>query len=657
MMADQQDTQEQANNEPSLLDDFLKRAEGITPDNYGEFLQEVAEHTTGRVLDDIKRNRIINALAVNKAIEAGKMLIKKSLSKTEQDLRQAESKDYQPFELMPDGVYYTPLSKDGEPGQPRKICAPLHILASTADDKGHSHGLLLSWKDSRHIHHEWAMPAGHMAGDGVEIVRELLNMGLWVKHGNKAKVIEYIQSVNPEKQLESVTRTGWHKGVFVMPDKVYGADAGNYIYQSEENAEATTGAAGTLKAWRDNIAAFAPGNSRLVFAISAAFAGNLLEPAKMESGGFHIHGNSSTGKSTAQILAASVWGKPENYKHSWRSTSNGLEGVAALHSDNLLILDEIKEATGKEVAETAYMLGNGQGKTRAKRTGGARMAKTWRLMFLSSGEITLADLLQAEGKQIHTGQEIRIANIPADAGAGMGMIEALHRFQQPAALADHIRDQSADYYGTAGAAWLERITQDYKTLRDTLPRHIDQFVSEVLPDKASGQARRVARRFALVAFAGELAARYGITGWEEGEATAATKHCFSDWLSEFGIGNREEQQILDTVRDFIEGSGERFQRYENVDGDPLPDQVEVIKQRVGFWKIAEEGGRYYIILASQLKEVCKPYSVKQTIPVLQKAGWLNPPTTDKYGKKISSLKLTLPTLGQKKCYELRISED
>ena len=81
--------------------------------------------------------------------------------------------------------------------------------------------------------------------------------------------------------------------------------------------------------WRDRIGALCVGNSRLVFAVASAFAGPLLRPAGMESGGFHLRGDSSSGKTTALRLAASVNGGP-SYMQRWRTTSNGLEGAAAL---------------------------------------------------------------------------------------------------------------------------------------------------------------------------------------------------------------------------------------------------------------------------------------------------------------------------------------
>ena len=107
------------------------------------------------------------------------------------------------------------------------------------------------------------------------------------------------------------------------------------------------------------MARLAQGNSRLVFALSVAFAGPLANVAGEDSGGFHIRGGTSIGKSTALKVAASVWGDPVAYPRLWRATANGLEGLAALHNDGLLILDELSQIDPKEAGEAAYLLANG----------------------------------------------------------------------------------------------------------------------------------------------------------------------------------------------------------------------------------------------------------------------------------------------------------
>src|SRR5207249_3789011 len=134
------------------------------------------------------------------------------------------------------------------------------------------------------------------------------------------------------------------------------------------------------------------GNSRLVFAVSCAFAAPLLFGSESDSGGFHLYGPSSIGKSTALVVAGSVWGGggKNGYVESWRTTANGLEAYAEAHNDCLAVLDEIAQVDAREAADCLYMLANGMGKGRMTKTIGARRRLTWSTLVLSSGEITLS---------------------------------------------------------------------------------------------------------------------------------------------------------------------------------------------------------------------------------------------------------------------------
>lgn len=182
-----------------------------------------------------------------------------------------------------------------------------------------------------------------------------------------------------------------------------------------------------MAGWQNGVARYASGNSRLVLALSAAFAAPLLYPTSSESGGFHFRGGSSTGKTTALVVGGSVWGGGgvRGFIRTWRATSNGLEGVAAMHCDSLLCLDEMGQVDGREAGQIAYMLANGVGKTRAGRSGEARPAAEWRLIFLSSGELSLGDKIAEDGrgKRVAAGQQVRIIDIAADAGVGIGLFE------------------------------------------------------------------------------------------------------------------------------------------------------------------------------------------------------------------------------------------
>ena len=73
----------------------------------------------------------------------------------------------------------------------------------------------------------------------------------------------------------------------------------------------------------------------------------------------------------------------------------------------------------KDAGKIAYMLANGQGKGRSTRDGSPRAVATRRLLFLSSGEISLGDLVTQSGGKIRAGQKVRVIDLPADAGAGV----------------------------------------------------------------------------------------------------------------------------------------------------------------------------------------------------------------------------------------------
>ena len=198
-------------------------------------------------------------------------------------------------------------------------------------------------------------------------------------------------------------------------------------------------------------------------------------------------------------MAASVVGPPE-YAREWRSTANGLEGVAVLHNDATLILDELAQIDPKQAGDAAYLLANGNGKSRANRAGDARAAARWRIMILSAGEVGLAQHMAEAGKQARAGQAVRLADVPAEAEAGHGVFERLHDASDGAALSALLKDAAARSYGAAWPLWMEYLTRlDSPKLTAQLREATDRFLATHVPDNASGEVRRVAERFAIVA--------------------------------------------------------------------------------------------------------------------------------------------------------------
>ncbi len=471
---------------------------------------------------------------------------------------ESEGNAFDPFTLDDEGVWHQGMDQNGRRGSPSWICSRLELQAQTRDADGGAWGYLLTFDDPLGNAKQWAMPARMLSGDGGEYRATLLHMGLRIGSTPKARnlLTQYVQSRAPDEFAICTDRIGWHGKSFVLPRETIGTSPERIVFQTDNAVENTFRSRGSVEQWRERVGALCVGNSRLVFAVACAFAGPLLRPAGMESGGFHLRGDSSSGKTTALKLAARVYGG-ENYLQRWRTTDNALEAIAAAHNDCLLILDELAQVDPRTAGECAYMLANGSSKGRATRNVSLRARMAWRMLFLSAGEVGLADHMAEGMKRTRTGQEVRMADIPADAGAGLGAFERLHNHEGGAAFARHLARQAAAVYGAPGRAWMEWLCENADTLKDRIRSGAQALGMQMIPEAASGQVQRVGERFALVGAAGELATEAGLTGWPAGESERSARACFDAWLAaRGGIGNGEVTAMLRAVTKFVELNGE-----------------------------------------------------------------------------------------------------
>lgn len=444
---------------------------------------------------------------------------------------------------------------------PRWVCGPIEPVAMVRDPKNYGWGLLVEFFDPDRALHRVIVPMVLFRGDGAEVAGLLLDQGLRIAPRGRSALVEFLQTSSPKGRVRVTNRTGWHDAgadgaAFVLPSGAIGPNAGQWIYESEGGPVHTFAIRDKLGFWQSEVARLCSGNSRLLFAVSVCFASPLLYLIGGESGGFHFRSNSSDGKTTALRVAASVCGGTD-FMQRWRATDNGLEALAMQHCDAPLLLDEIAQIDPRAAGEVAYMLANGSGKARAGRTGAARDRASWRLLFLSAGEIGLAEHLGEIGKVPRAGQELRLAEIPADAGAGLGVFERLHDYATGSDFAKALDRAARKHYGTAFHAFVSELTLRQEDVPAMVREAQRKFESVCLSEQAHGQARRVAGRFALVGAAGELATKWGVTGWEPGEALQAARRCFEAWLSRRGgQGNQEEKAMLRQVREFIRRKGE-----------------------------------------------------------------------------------------------------
>ena len=543
------------------------------------------------------------------------------------------------FSMMENGLTFN----DGD--DIRVIAGTFKVLAQTRDKHSEGWGVLISWYDDDHKEHRAAIPRSDLASDGLAVRQLLSKGGLYVSPHQKDRNLlqQFFAQVKIERRARAVTRVGWQDGSFALPDRTIGPPDGDLVvYQGLGGLDHEYRVQGTLEAWKEGVARPAEGNSRLIVAICSAFVGPLLAAAGAEGGGLHFRGPSSIGKSTALFAGASVWGGP-TFVGSWRATANGLEGIAEMANDCLLILDELAQLDPKEAGHVAYLLANGRGKSRASKNGEARPARSWRVFLLSSGEISLAEHARSDGRgrRSPAGQEVCILDIEADAGKGLGLFDTLNGFAGGDELARSIKNGAAAHYGIAGPAFVQRLLGRFDQIGEEVREGINHFAASTMPKGATGQVERSCRRFGLIAMAGELAIAERILPWPRGHAVEAARSMFVGWLeARGGIGSAEDTAAIEQVANFLSTHG--ASRFQPLHGDGHP----VIHNRAGFWREDGLSGRDYLIPASTWRnEVCRGLNAKRVAALLVERGHVVPDSSGKTARSVSA-----PGMGKSRFY-------
>lgn len=521
------------------------------------------------------------------------------------------------FHLLNDGLYYLEQDSKGNEYK-RYISSPIRVIAQTRDATNNAWGRLLEWHDADGIKHIQALSMELFQSDGVELRKALAYQGVVIAPDSKARNLlqSYLMSYPNDHRALCVDRVGWHDDVFVLPNCQVGKHQNSdlIVYQSTQGLDNNYQSQGTLEQWRNDISITLENHKKLVVALSSAFAGQLLAPLEQQNGaGVHFKGQSSRGKTTALFVGCSVWGKPSVYCKTWKSTGNALEHTAYMHNDGLLALDEIGEIPNpKELGNIAYMLANGKGKARLTKQITAKPSYVWKIIFLSTGEKSLKEIMQENGQKTKLGQEVRLLDIDIDQSEH-GLFDQLDFAEDGAKQSTLIVERTNQFYGVAGMAWLEYLTSDKENIINKAKKLLEQYHAELIMNHKQGHIVRVANAFAVIAAAGELATQAGITGWKTGTAYNAVKSVFNAWVGNFEyVGDYENRELISHVKAFFEAN--ETSRFESV--TPDPNNIERINNRVGYWKI-DNGEKVFYVLPEQFKnEVCKGYDSRKVAKAL-----------------------------------------
>lgn len=280
------------------------------------------------------------------------------------------------------------------------------------------------------------------------------------------------------------------------------------------------------------------GNPTLQLVVCVALAPPLLKFAEMDSFGVHLFGSSSQGKTTALQVGSSVWGNgtdpaasSESGIQRWNTTANALEGIAAAHNDGLLALDEMGTFTGFDFGSVVYNLMGGQGKVRMNDRAGLRDSRSWRLIAISTGEISIKSKIEESGRTVKAGQLNRFLDIPVS-----------NRVLQPshamgtAQLADLLKEAAGRCYGTLGPVFVDKLIHsaaDAGALQQRT-KHLMAHYTTQLNGTVQLETHQVRglKRFGLICTAAHLAAEFQLLPWPLEESIYAIAEAAHTWLED-----------------------------------------------------------------------------------------------------------------------------
>ena len=242
-----------------------------------------------------------------------------------------------------------------------------------------------------------------------ELTRILARRGVSISGGDRAKnLANFLRdmvdlNISNLPNIRSFSRLGW------IEDEDY-TGFFPYIGGTEfdktadfENIYKDIQQKGALAAWLKETIAVRKFSSTAKIVIAASFASPLIKPLGTMPFFLHLWSvGSGTGKSVAQMVAASVWGNPnigDGFFKTFQGTNVGMEILAGFLHSIPLFLDELqltKDSHGN-IQFSVYRLASGSGKLRSNKNLGINGSITWNNCFITSGETPLVKDTDGEG--------------------------------------------------------------------------------------------------------------------------------------------------------------------------------------------------------------------------------------------------------------------
>ena len=330
-------------------------------------------------------------------------------------------------------------------------------------------------------------------------LKTFLNLGMDVG-GKKADIV--FDFIDKHEKMAPKTYThsklGWHihegELIFRLSQALQQGEAPF----SEYKGPLQIAPKGSYKDWIVAINQHIIGHTPMELILAASFAApivgllNVTEVAESDSLLLNIVGNSTTGKTTAAVVAASVFGSPSithnGLIQSFNGTSNALQSIISGNLGVVLIFDEtsMNMLGNKAFTSLIYKLAQNKEKARLNKESELKDTERWATVMIFTGE----------------------ASILENANANEGLYVRLFEFKnvhwtKSAEHSEVLKDIMMNHYGHAGIKFVQYLlTKDPEEIKGIWQGYKKEL-EEQLPDTKF--ASRVGGKFALILTGARLA--------------------------------------------------------------------------------------------------------------------------------------------------------
>lgn len=311
----------------------------------------------------------------------------------------------------------------------------------------------------------------------------LANKGLDVDTINRTEMVQFISMFKRLNNIpdESIaTRLGHVKGHFIHP--LINDDIRLVIheegYRQLANAFKTKG---NLEDYAEKV--FKPiKNSPMVMTFVYASLGSiLLHDFNVDPFVVDMASKTSTGKTTALRVAASIWGT-ERLINEWNTTPIDLERKASILNSFPSMYDDTRKAKPYLLSDVVYQFSGGKSKGRGN-VQSVDVVKTWNNILLSTGETSIVEY--GNEKAGVSARVITLQDKPFNDDVNIR------------ALYEGIKSN----YGHLGLAFIKQYSKQKTSYKDSFKAYEGIYIDKAGENEVM---QRVARYFAVLMVSGEI---------------------------------------------------------------------------------------------------------------------------------------------------------